>query len=109
MPPHRCVTNWLMSWLISRIAGRHVPDTQCGFRRVSCRLLERIPLTSERFEIDSEMIIRAGWAGFRITSVPVTCVYRREASFIHPVGDTLRFLRFLRRLLAERRHVSCRV
>ena len=109
MPPHRRVTNWLMSWLISRIAGQHVYDTQCGFRRVSRRLLERVPLTSERFEIDSEMIIRAGWAGFRIASAPVTCVYRREASFIHPVGDTIRFLRFLKRLLTERRHASRRV
>lgn len=109
MPLHRRVTNWLMSRLISRVAGQRVPDTQCGFRRVSRRLLERFPLTSERFEIDSEMIIRAGWAGFRIASVPVTCVYRREGSFIHPVGDTLRFLRFLKRLLAERRHASRRV
>jgi len=109
MPSHRRVTNWLMSGWISCIAGQRVPDTQCGFRRVSRRLLEQVPMTSERFEIDSEMIIRAGWAGFRIASVPVTCVYRREASFIHPVGDTFRFLRFLRRLLAERRHASRRV
>lgn len=109
MPLHRLVTNWLMSWLISRIAGQRIPDTQCGFRRVSRHFLERVPLASERFEIDSEMIIRAGWAGFRIVSVPVTCVYRRGASFIHPVGDTLRFLRFLKQLLAERRDGPRRV
>lgn len=103
MPLHRRVTNGLMSQWISRIAGRSVPDTQCGFRLVSRGLLERVTLISDCFEIDSELIIRSGWAGFRIASVPVACIYRRENSFIHPVADTVRFLRFLKRLLAERR------
>ena len=103
MPLQRRVTNRVMSWFISRIAGQRVPDTQCGFRLVSRRLLEKISLVSERFEIDSEMVIRAGWSGFRIASVPIASIYRRETSFIHPFGDTVRFFRFLKRILTERR------
>lgn len=95
MPFKRRLTNRLMSWLLSRLAGRIIPDTQCGFRLVSRRVLEKVPLTSERFEIDSELLVKAARSRFRILSVPVSCVYRRESSFVRPIKDTIRFFRFL--------------
>lgn len=102
MPLERRLTNRGMSWLLSRIIGQKVPDTQCGFRWISRRLLERIVISSDRFEVESEMVIRAAWAGSRIASVPVSSVYRREVSFIRPLGDTVRFFRLLKRLFRER-------
>ena len=96
MPWDRRFTNRIMSWLLSRIAGQHVPDTQCGFRAISRRALESIQLTSERFEIESELVLRCARAGLRIASVPISSVYRHQTSFIRPFRDTLRFLRLLR-------------
>jgi len=84
-----------MSWILSRVAGRRVADTQCGFRLIQASLLRKIQLSSHRFEIESEIIVKSAWAGFRIASVPVSSIYRREISFIRPVGDTIRFFRFL--------------
>lgn len=98
MPFKRRLTNRLMSWLLSRLAGSAIPDTQCGFRLVSRQVLERVALTSERFEIESELLIKAARNRFRILSVPVSCVYRRESSFVRPIKDTIRFFRFLARL-----------
>ena len=98
----RRLANRWMSWIISRMAGQRVPDTQCGFRLVSRRVLDSLPLISERFEIDSELVLRMGWAGVPMRSVPVSSVYRRELSFIRPIRDTFRFVLFLWRMGRQR-------
>ena len=98
MPLDRRLTNRFMSWLISRLAGQRVPDTQCGFRAISRRVLESVTLVSEHFEIESELVLRGARAGFRISSVPISSVYQQQMSFIRPFQDTLRFLKLLRSL-----------
>ncbi|MBI3323091.1 MAG: glycosyltransferase family 2 protein [Candidatus Omnitrophica bacterium] len=103
MPLDRRLANRWMSWVISRMAGQPIPDTQCGFRLFSRRVLDSIELTSQRFEIDSEMVLRMGWAGIPLRSVPVSSVYRRELSFIRPLRDTFRFFLFLWRMRRQRR------
>ena len=101
MPLDRWFTNFGMSALLSCVAGQSVPDTQCGFRLIRRRVLETIQLNCDRFEVESEMIVRAAWAGFKVASVPVTSVYRRQISFIRPIQDTVRFIQFLWRLKRE--------
>ena len=98
MPLERRLTNRTMSWLISRLAGQRVPDTQCGFRAISRRVLESVTLVSGHFEIESELVLRGARAGFRISSVPISSVYQQQMSFIRPLQDTLRFLKLLRSL-----------
>ena len=102
MPLDRWLTNLVMSGFLSRIVGQRIPDTQCGFRMIRRRVLETIRLTSDRFEVESEMIVRTAWAGFRTASVHVSSVYRWQSSFIRPIRDTVRFLRFLWLLKRER-------
>ena len=98
MPWIRRVTNAEMSRQVSRLCGQPIPDTQCGFRLLRREVLERITLTTDRYEIESEMLIKAARAGFRIASAPITTVYEDQESRIHPIADTLRFFRFLRDL-----------
>lgn len=95
MPFDRRMTNRFMSWILSRVAGQKIPDSQCGFRLISRPVLEKITLESHHFEIESELAVKSAWAGFRIVSVPVSSVYQRQKSFIHPIRDTFRFFRFL--------------
>jgi len=101
MPPERRFTNWFLSLILSRVVGQQIPDTQCGFRMVSRRVLEQLDLSADRFEIESELVVKGVRAGFRQVSVPVSSVYRHSSSFIHPLGDTIRFFRFL---FSVRRH-----
>ena len=98
MPWIRRWTNAILSRWVSRWCGQPVADTQCGFRVIRRTVLERITLTTDRYEIESELLVRASRAGFRIASVPVATVYERERSRIHPITDTLRFFRFVRSL-----------
>lgn len=95
MPALRVLTNRFMSWFISLVAGQHIPDTQCGFRLVKKELLEKLNLSTSKYETESEILIQAARLGFKIESVPVRTIYSGQKSQINPFVDTLRFLRFI--------------
>lgn len=95
MPAIRVMTNRFMSWLISAVSGRKVPDTQCGFRFLRRSVLEAVKLESSRFQIESEMIILAARKCFKIESVPIVTIYQDEKSRINPFIDTMRFIWFI--------------
>ena len=103
MPWLRRMTNRWMSWIISGVAGQHIPDTQCGYRALTRKALEVIELRTSRFEIESEMLMEAGRKGLKIKSTPISSVYRDEASHIRPLRDTARFFRFLFSFLCSRK------
>jgi len=96
MPRTRIITNKLMSWLISKMVSQSIPDTQCGFRLINRDVLERIKFRTNKFEVESEILIKAAKEGFTIKSIPIKSIYfRRIKSKIHPFLDTFRFIRFL--------------
>lgn len=97
MPFLRRVVNRYMSHRISRLCGRDIPDTQCGFRMLHSAVLPHLLDGTERFEYETEMLIKVSRKGFRIDSVPISTVYSDEVSSIHPVRDTIRFLKLMRR------------
>lgn len=97
MPLVRRVTNRFMSWLISRISGQIIEDTQCGYRYIAADVLKKITLESNDFEIETEVLLKASRTGCRILSVPVQTIYRDEKSKINPVKDTIRFFSYILR------------
>jgi glycosyltransferase involved in cell wall biosynthesis len=97
MPLVRRLVNRYMSNKISRLCGQPIPDTQCGFRMVHRSLIPELLGGAERFDYETEMLILASRKGCRIESVPITTVYSDEVSSIHPVRDTIRFFKLIRR------------
>jgi glycosyltransferase involved in cell wall biosynthesis len=97
MPILRRIVNRYMSRKISRVCGQTIPDTQCGFRMVHRELIPAVLGGAERFDYETEMLIFASRNGYRIDSVPISTVYSDEVSSIHPVRDTLRFFKLMRR------------
>jgi len=91
----RHVNRW-MSRQLSRKAGRHLPDTQCGFRLIDLTAWSGLNLTTNRFEIESEVLLAFLGSGYRIDFVPVQVVGRARHSHIHPVADAWRWLRWWR-------------
>jgi len=94
MPLVRFLTNKVMSWMISWVCRQKISDTQCGFRYIDAGILRAITLSSQSYEIETETLIKASRAGFPIYSVPVRTIYSSEKSKVHPVKDTIRFLRY---------------
>jgi glycosyltransferase involved in cell wall biosynthesis len=101
MPWVRILTNKFMSWILSKVARQKIPDSQCGFRLIKREVLKKLNLKSAKYEIESEVLIRASRLGFKIESVPVKTVYGGERSKINPFADTLRFIRFIFKELSE--------
>jgi len=102
MPIARKLTNKFMSYLISKMCGHAIPDTQCGFRLIRRNVLEGVKLNSANYEIESELLLKAARKGFKIESVPVKTIYENEKSRINPFVDTIRFIVFLIKTMAGR-------
>ena len=91
MPAVRYWTNKFMSWMISGICRQNIPDTQCGYRLVRVDALKKLKLTSKKYDIETEMLIKAADSHMKISSVPVKTIYGEEKSKIRPIHDTIRF------------------
>ena len=96
MPRLRRQVNRWMSRKLSRLAGRHLPDTQCGLRLIHLETWAALPLKTERFEVESEMLMAFLAAGRRVEFVPIQVIPSCRRSRIHPVADSLRWLRWWR-------------
>ena len=102
MPRVRRLTNQFMSAKISRVCGQEIPDTQCGFRMLRRHLASVLcAAPSTRYDFETEMLAIVARQGCRIGAVPVSTVYGDEKSKIHPIRDTLRFIKLLSRLKRE--------
>ena len=95
MPIIRVLTNKFMSWLLSTIIKQKICDSQCGFRLIKRKVLEKLSFQTHKFEIESEMIIEAARIGTRIESIPIQTVYSKEHSHINPFVDSIRFFSFI--------------
>ena len=99
MPLVRRTVNRWMSRKLSALAGRELPDSQCGFRLLRLAALDRVQLRATQFEIESEQLLSFIAAGEPVEFVPVQVIYRAERSKIHPLRDTLRWFRWRREWL----------
>ncbi len=95
MPWLRKRTNEVMSHIVSALASQRIDDSQCGFRLIDARVLRAMHLESSRYDLESEILIKAGRLGYPVASVAISTVYHDEESSIHPLVDTVRFLRLL--------------
>jgi len=94
MPPLRRRVNRWMTNRLSRCAGIWLADSQCGFRLVNLAALSGVKLTADHFEIESELLLRFIAVGQKVEFVPVEVIYKTNASKIHPLLDTWRWLRW---------------
>jgi glycosyltransferase involved in cell wall biosynthesis len=92
MLPRRRRANRFSTWAIAMLSGASITDSQCGFRLYSVRLLRTVSLRAEGFDMDSEVIVRAGRAGLTIamTSIEMGFVDGITTSHYRAVRDTLR-------------------
>ncbi|HUO51757.1 MAG TPA: glycosyltransferase family 2 protein [Gemmatimonadaceae bacterium] len=89
MPFGRRMTNALASAAVGRILRAPVPDPQSGFRAMRRAVCEAVQVAGDRFEYETEFLIAAGRAGFRIAAVPVPTRYGAPSHF-RPLRDSAR-------------------
>jgi glycosyltransferase involved in cell wall biosynthesis len=91
MPPQRRLSNWMSSRVVSTLAGCRINDSQCGFRAIRREVLERVSARGDRYEYETELLVGAARAGFRIASVAIPTLYAPNGrSHFRSLRDTSR-------------------
>lgn len=82
-------------YVINRILGMALPDTQCGFRMYPRAVLEAAPYHrfGPRYEFETEFLLAAHAMGFPIAAQPVPTIYQADrVTHFRQVQDSLSFL-----------------
>ncbi|MFH1776164.1 MAG: glycosyltransferase family 2 protein [Candidatus Omnitrophota bacterium] len=103
MPLVRKLTNIFTSNIISRLIKQQIEDSQCGFRLIKTEILKKMSLSTNKYDLESEMIFEIAQLHGKIESVEISSIYRGQNSRINPWIDTYRFMRLIIRRLVERR------
>ena len=92
MLPRRRMANRFSAWTIARASKTGITDSQSGFRLYSANLLRNVRLRTEGFDLESEVIVRAGVGGFKVITTPIDLGFVDGISTSHykPLKDTLR-------------------
>lgn len=90
MPASRYFANRVGSAALSGLIGLDIRDTQSGFRVWRTDLLQRMALRATGYEVETEMLVKAGRMGATVVGVPVSAVYGTSVSRLRPVRDTTR-------------------
>ncbi|ALM74695.1 Dolichyl-phosphate beta-glucosyltransferase [Thermococcus barophilus] len=91
-PLIRKISNFITTSLIRLKLGINVRDTQSGFRAIRREFLPEIE--SKRYEVETEVLIKAVKKGARVKEVPVSMIYGIETGHFR-LEDILRFLHSL--------------
>jgi glycosyltransferase involved in cell wall biosynthesis len=89
MPAGRRLSNWLSSTLVSRAVGFRIPDSQSGFRAMRRDVAAAVHPRGGRYEYETEFLLLAARAGYRIGAVAISTVYDGAPSHFRYGADTL--------------------
>ncbi|MCI4463330.1 MAG: glycosyltransferase family 2 protein [Caldisericum sp.] len=93
MPPLRIFANSVSSFLVSLICGTKILDSQSGYRVLRTEVVKKITFETKRYQLDTEMLIKAARCGFKIGFVEINTIYTERAkSKINQIIDPLKFL-----------------
>jgi glycosyltransferase involved in cell wall biosynthesis len=88
----------------SRLASKtDIYDTESGFRALSPKALNELDLKENGFAIESEMITRAADKNLKITEVPISNIYTKDGSTLHPIKHGVDVLSRIVVMISERR------
>lgn len=69
---HRYVGTPVLTFVLNRLFGTSIRDTNCGMRGLTRACFDMLDLQADGMEFASEMVIKAGLHGVRLVEVPVT-------------------------------------
>lgn len=95
MPWDRQFSNQTTSLLISLFTSQRVRDSQSGYRLIKIDVLKKIKLNSNKYETESELLVKALKSKYKIAHVPIRTIYNDQPSYISRFVDTGRFVRIV--------------
>ncbi len=83
--------------------GRKVTDSESGFRAFSPHAISVIELSEDGFAVDSEIVVKAVEKGLTITEVPISNIYTKNGSTLHPIRHGVGVLARIGVMVSERK------
>ncbi|MGB9615419.1 MAG: glycosyltransferase family 2 protein [Fervidobacterium sp.] len=93
MPFLRAFSNSFSSWLTTFVCRTPILDSQSGYRVLKRKVIESIKFETKRYQLETEMLVKASRCGFKIGFVGISTIYTLQAkSKINQVIDPIKFL-----------------
>jgi len=86
-PPLHFLGNSLVRYLVNRLSGASLTDIMSGYRAFSRKVVQRLPVVSSGFEIETEMTVQALHHNLKLLECPIR--YRAR-----PIGSTSKLRTF---------------
>jgi len=88
----------------SRFASKtNISDSESGFRALSPKAINELVLEARGFGVESEMITRAAEKNLKITEVPISNIYTKDGSTLHPIRHGVDVLSQIVVMISQRR------
>lgn len=81
VPRHRRIANIISSAATRAVSGGKVRDSQSGYRAIKAEVLRKVDAVGDRYEFETDFIIRAARAGFTTVNVPISTIYGSPSYF----------------------------
>ena len=81
VPKHRRIANMISSAATRAVSGGKVRDSQSGYRAMKAEVLRKVHAIGDRYEFETDFIIRAARAGFTTVNVPISTIYGSPSYF----------------------------
>jgi len=95
MPLHRICSNSLTSIIVSLISGKKILDSQSGYRLYRLELVKGSEFVSERYQFESEIIIKYARKDAKFEFVPIETIYNGQESHISNFRDIVNFIKII--------------
>ena len=81
VPKHRRIANMISSAATRAVSGGKVRDSQSGYRAFKAEVLRKVKGEGDRYEFETDFIIRAARLGFTTANVPISTIYGSPSYF----------------------------
>lgn len=95
MPFLRVCSNRLTSSIVSLVVGSRIYDSQSGFRLYKLEPLKKMRFRSQRYQFETEVIIKTAKQNGIIDFVPIEVIYDGQSSHISHMRDIANFVRVI--------------
>ena len=99
MPYLRRFSNFITSFIISKISRIKIYDSQCGYRRYNLSKFNLCSYNEDGFQFESEVIIAFSRIKAKISHVDISTIYGDEKSAMNHISDTIKFIKMIFRNL----------
>ena len=95
--------NNLVRFLINKLFKANIRDIMTGYRGFSKRFVKNMPVTSKKFEIETEMSLYALDKNYTVKEIPIDYKDRPEGSFskLNTYKDGMKVLKTIQKMYRE--------